>query len=58
MIAVANEPKETEINALGLENGLNGNWLPFVGDYRTFLAGLAYEGWLALDEIAALHLCV
>jgi len=37
MIAVANESQEAATAGSGPENGLNRNWLPFVGNYRTFL---------------------
>ena len=49
MIALANEPAQTE-NGSGLPGtGLNQNWLPFVGNYRTFPAhtGILDFGWLA-----------
>jgi hypothetical protein len=40
MIAVANRPGEGRTGGAGPKNSLNENWLPFVGNYRTFLNSL------------------
>ena len=41
MIALANESTQTETGGQPPANGLNQNWLPFVRNYRTFLASPA-----------------
>lgn len=37
MIALANQAGDAGNSGDGAKNGPNENWLPFVGNYRTFL---------------------